>query len=178
MGNVPVPTPATRQAATKLTSPASVKPPVPDNSVANAMAEADSLRAMTRSGGVRLIKRLPENPIAKTEPAKIEPSPESIQPVTPPTTSLVRESQPSSTPDEAFSFVPPPPIEEPPVFPTLRRKAKLTDLARIIEPSTPEPEAAVPKFTPLDPPPAPLDPPPPSAQPPFQSPQLLAPCCR
>ncbi|MCE0496451.1 MAG: hypothetical protein LV481_00705 [Methylacidiphilales bacterium] len=132
--------------------------------VSQAMAEADTLRMLTRSGGVRLIKRVPSEihpevtpPASRTEalPTQLPvPAPQSKNGPLP-------EPQPPSMSDPGeIKKEPPataPPAASAPGAPGLRRphfgrKARLTDLARMILPAKREalPATIVPPSFPVE----------------------------
>jgi RNase P/RNase MRP subunit p29 len=141
-----------------LEAPAPAAEATPEN-VIQAMAEADTLRALTRTGGVRLVKRAPIQirpeitpPSARTESLPTQapvPPPESApesktEPVAPtPDAPTPSEAQPSATAPKPASGL---------RRPHFRRKARLTDLARMILPSKREepPATIVPPSFPVE----------------------------
>lgn len=183
-----------RPSLRSLKAQASPAPSVsPEPNVARDMAEADSIRALTRSGGVRLSKRPNSEPRKTTgpivKPISSTSSPEPVAqatPVTPPTpqveaapvetpqvspapetpaptAEIKQENVPSQTPpvqvaSDTTSPTPEvPPADKPASAPLrtfgliFRRKAKMTDVARIVLPpkheehelpSPPQPEAS------------------------------------
>jgi len=107
--------------------------PVPEKSVTEAMAEADTLRTLTRSGGLRIVKHSPEE--EKPAPPVVEAKPaETVASVSP--ESKKEEVAPAQQPAEPIA---------PRGFTFFRRKTKMADVARII-PSPPPPAVVPPSF--------------------------------
>ena len=124
-------------------STAPIDPAPPKKDVAQAMAEADTLRTLTRSGSVLLVKRTVDSPISTHSAIapKSENAPKSESPEPPASTEEKKDDQvpePSQTTPHL-----------PPGVTIFRRKAKMTDVARIVLPAskreTPEePEPSLP----------------------------------
>jgi RNase P/RNase MRP subunit p29 len=181
--------PSSRQPTPETNSPApdsdavtaTMEPVVPvevaiAKSVSQAMDEADTLRVLTRSGGVRIIKRPPAEshpeitPLAfKTKALPIqppapppetapelntEPTPEPASPPTPEPGKIENES-PTVTPAASAPAQPSEPKPKPASNPrqlNFRRKARLTDLARLVLPAKREepPATIVPPSFPVE----------------------------
>ncbi|HEY0256391.1 MAG TPA: hypothetical protein VGC39_03025 [Candidatus Methylacidiphilales bacterium] len=116
-------------------------PPPAEKNVAKDMAEADTLRALTRSGGVILIKRTADE--AAATPAST-PLPVVVKnedtpkpgPSTPDVSVEEKRDKAAAKPSSATAQLPP-------GITIFRRKTKMTDVARIILPSNrEEPEEA------------------------------------
>jgi RNase P/RNase MRP subunit p29 len=168
--------------------PAPVHSPTPDPNVVRAMEEADTLRSLTRTEGVRLVRRqfpdLP--PIArKTPPApEITVLPDPIPPTEP--ARPVERAAPEPPAPASAETLPPKAsgpsgkgapsinlsgLKEPAANPTLppgvtlvRRRTKIADVARVVLP----PRREEPTAAPLPPPPAQPEPPPSSVLPPLK----------
>ena len=126
------------------------------------MAEADPLRAISQTSAIRLLKRsAPETDasngksktLAESTPAKSEPNPASAasaSPTTPVATATI------AAPPAPKTAPTPPPTPAPPAKPLMpfgsifRRKAKMTELARIVLPP-PKHEESVPAHAPAGP---------------------------
>jgi RNase P/RNase MRP subunit p29 len=138
--------------------PPAEETPSTDSDVARAMAEADPQRALNLSGSLRLSKRahlepqphagpviLKSEPVASALPSIAPPS----QAETPAQAAAAIESGENAW--KETSFIVPPGNISPATAPStgtinVRRKAKLTDVARIIVPPKPaEPEPSAPK---------------------------------
>jgi RNase P/RNase MRP subunit p29 len=107
-----------------VTAPASDGPV--DDSVIREMEEADTLRTMTRSGGVRLVKlnfSAPIPPVALEQAAAARPN------------GWAKLDEAAVTPDLAIPRDPPKPApEHPPEVTFMRRRTKMADVARIVLP--------------------------------------------
>lgn len=150
----------TRTATVKTTpAPAPTESPAPatslpaEKNVGKDMAEADTLRALTRSGGLLLLKRAAENP-----PSAIAPSaPKSEAP-------QISEPLQSSTPvEEKKTDTAPKPSEAGTPLPAgvsiFRRKTRMADVARIVLPPKREDQKEPTSTPPDSPPPAAVVPP-------------------
>jgi RNase P/RNase MRP subunit p29 len=145
--------------------PAPVHPVTSDTSVVKEMAEADTLRELTRSGGIRLVKRdfspVPEksdsstaNPALKTPPAPPsstppplgEKKPDAVPPRTAPAINLSGARNPNAA-------------VYPSAMPIFRRRTKIADVARIVLPPRREEasSAAPPEPLPVSAPASPPD---------------------
>ena len=142
VSDIPVPAP---------TEPiAPIDPAPPKKDVVQAMAEADSLRALTRSGGVLLVKRPTDIlPVVRVIP-KSEDIPKSELPE-PPAITEEKKDDPIPKPSTATSSLPP-------GVTIFRRKTKMADVARIVlpskheEPVSPPPESSAPSPAAIVPP--------------------------
>jgi RNase P/RNase MRP subunit p29 len=184
-----IPTKESPDAPASAESTGPARPSAPVKDVEELMAEADPVRTLSQTGGVRMLKRLAPGTDAPNSAAKkpAEPTPVKAEPSAPngaakPTaepTPVKAESSPSSTvsapakaasapvaaPAVAAKPLPPaaPPAVDPPAprprsFGSIfHRKAKMTELARIVLPpkrEEPEPTPTLPESSPTVVPPS------------------------
>jgi RNase P/RNase MRP subunit p29 len=150
----------------------------PLKNIEQLMAEADPVHTLSQTGNLRMLKRLtPESAPIKSEPgpsSAASPPPEPVQlaAASPPPEPQKADSAPkpeetpfilksAATPASIPRIIPPAPPTHPPLMPfgsIFRRKAKMTDLARIVLPPKreehPETPPVPPKSSPTVVPPA------------------------